>query len=309
MKAGLRALLEGVIDYAGLFPPAQLPLDEATHNYADYRRQPEAWMLGRFVVPASRLAELDPYVSTLFASGAPLDLVALGRQAESVADWLGGVRADAEAIAAFHGRHGGRVGVEGYETRLPGQVLVEGGADRLASYIRSARDVLGALPAFFEAGPSGSNSESRDRILACLVDTGAGYKLRAGGLTAAAIPSADVVASTLRACREAEVPLKLTAGLHHPLPRRDPGLQATMHGFVNVLTAGVLAGIRADEGTLVEILRDADPGHFRFDTGLRWQDRSATAEQIASTRQSGVLSFGSCSFDEPRDDLRGLGWL
>ena len=64
--AGLRALLERIIDYAGLFPPAKLPLDDAIKNYARYRRDAEAWMLGRFVIPASRLGELEPY-RTLFA--------------------------------------------------------------------------------------------------------------------------------------------------------------------------------------------------------------------------------------------------
>src|SRR5262245_33954247 len=68
MTEGLRTLLEGVIDYAGLFPPAKLPLDAALRNYARYRRQAESWMLGRFVLPAARLEELDPYVGELFAS-------------------------------------------------------------------------------------------------------------------------------------------------------------------------------------------------------------------------------------------------
>ena len=46
MNASLRALLTGVVDYAGLFPPARLPLDEAIRNYARYRQGSDAWMLG-----------------------------------------------------------------------------------------------------------------------------------------------------------------------------------------------------------------------------------------------------------------------
>ena len=57
MNASLRALLSGVVDYAGLFPPAGLPLDQAIRNYARYRQGSDAWMLGRFVIPAARLAE------------------------------------------------------------------------------------------------------------------------------------------------------------------------------------------------------------------------------------------------------------
>src|SRR5438445_13553439 len=61
MRRSLRALLEGVIDYAGLFPPAKLPMEQAIRNYARYRREQEGWMLGRFLCPASRLAELAPF--------------------------------------------------------------------------------------------------------------------------------------------------------------------------------------------------------------------------------------------------------
>jgi hypothetical protein len=105
------------------------------------------------------------------------------------------------------------------------------------------------------------------------------------------------------------VPLKFTAGLHHPLPRCDAEAGA-MHGFVNVFTAGVLAHAgRADPGRLEAVLRDADPSHFRFrDDGLQWGGLLASTDEIASARGF-VTSLGSCSFDEPRDDLRALGWL
>ena len=53
-----------------------------------------------------------------------------------------------------------------------------------------------------------------------------------------------------------------------------------------------------------------DPSHFLFhDGGMSWGALSATVEQIRQARQSSMISFGSCSFDEPRDDLRALGWL
>ena len=58
------------------------------------------------------------------------------------------------------------------------------------------------------------------------------------------------------------------------------------------------------------IVCDEDPGRFRFDErGLAWSDLRATIAQIEQTRQTGLASFGSCSFDEPIDDLTALGWL
>lgn len=54
----LHALLEGLVDYAGLFPPAALSMQDAVRNYARYRDGEYAWALGRFVVPADRAHEV-----------------------------------------------------------------------------------------------------------------------------------------------------------------------------------------------------------------------------------------------------------
>ena len=53
-----KALLSGLIDYAGLFPPAALSMEEAVRNYARYREGEHAWMLGKFVVPEARAHEV-----------------------------------------------------------------------------------------------------------------------------------------------------------------------------------------------------------------------------------------------------------
>jgi hypothetical protein len=84
-----------------------------------------------------------------------------------------------------------------------------------------------------------------------------------------------------------------------------------MHGFINVFVAGVVAHARhGDEQTLRAILADADATHFTFDdAGLRWRELTVSTNEILAARREGVVSFGSCSFDEPRDDLRALGWM
>src|SRR5579859_2639421 len=80
MNASLRALLSNVIDYAGLFPPAALPLDQALGNYARYRQGPDAWMLGRFVIAATALGQLAPYRGGLAAGFVPVGLAGAGRR-------------------------------------------------------------------------------------------------------------------------------------------------------------------------------------------------------------------------------------
>jgi hypothetical protein len=60
---------------------------------------------------------------------------------------------------------------------------------------------------------------------------------------------------------------------------------------------------------MISILEDGAPDHYRFDEGgLHWRELTVPTEAIARARKT-ILSFGSCSFDEPRDDLRALGWL
>src|SRR5262245_47431436 len=77
MTDGLSTLLAGILDYAGLFPPAALDLPSAVNLYAGYRRGPHAAILGRFVCPAGRLAELS--VQAGHFAPAPFQVSALGR--------------------------------------------------------------------------------------------------------------------------------------------------------------------------------------------------------------------------------------
>jgi hypothetical protein len=66
----LRVLLEGLIDYAGLFPPAALSMQDAVQNYARYREGEHAWALGRFVVPEDRAHEVpEEFPLTVLWSG------------------------------------------------------------------------------------------------------------------------------------------------------------------------------------------------------------------------------------------------
>src|SRR5262249_49286034 len=121
MSPSLRALLGGIIDYAGLFPPAKLPLAQAIQRYAKYRRQGDRWMLGRFVIPAARLGELAPFDS-LFHESPPVVFSALGRGGDTAAAFLQGLSDALAAIAEFRERHGGRAEVDVLEVKLPDEL-------------------------------------------------------------------------------------------------------------------------------------------------------------------------------------------
>ena len=56
----LQALLARLIDYAGLFPPANLPPPAVAERYEAYRASPEAWMLNRLVLPVGQASASPP---------------------------------------------------------------------------------------------------------------------------------------------------------------------------------------------------------------------------------------------------------
>jgi hypothetical protein len=294
----VRAFLAGIIDYAGLFPPAKLPLDQAIRNYADYRGGPDAWMLGRFVIPAARLDELDSYVA-LFSPETPLSLAVLGRGGEAIDSFLGGLAADLQAVAAFRARHGAAVTADAYEVKMPPNIALNTSSEVLQRQ-------LSGMSVFCETPPTTWPS-----FIVALPGTWAGVKLRCGGLEASAFPDPAAVARVIAVCRDKRQALKFTAGLHHPIRHFDSGVSAKMHGFLNVFGAGVLARARDLTYEQVrEIIEDEDPSHFCFDeSGIAWKQHRATTDEIVTARKQFVVSFGSCSFDEPRADLRAMGIL
>jgi hypothetical protein len=331
MVGSLRALMRGVIDYAGLFPPTQLPLDQAIRQYARYRKELDHGMLGQFVCPVAQLRDLEPYVDELFPERAlTFGLSALGRGGNDTSELLANLQRDQFAIDLFQGGSKAQAVVSNFEVRLPADYVpaAHAPATDLTHVAKVTTERSGAkrapLMIYWESSFRGDwrcsvsaviEILSADRIGKRFVKTYTtrprGFKLRCGGQEAAAVPSSEQVAFVIAACREAGVALKFTAGLHHPVRHFDPGMKTKVHGFVNVFAAGVLAlAGRLHVQQIREIVEEEDPRSFVFsDEGLQWRDLHATTEEIGEARRQAVISFGSCSFDEPREDLRKLGWL
>jgi len=320
----LQALLRNALDYAGMFPPASLALDEAIRDYARYRSGPDAWLLSHFICPANRLADLGSRLSPLSHAG-PLGVSALGLQSTGPGDFVDRLPDSVQLISSFETSYGSVFRIHAIELALPSDVVVNEDRDEIRRLIDAAaeaieRSSLPAITPFFEAGklPGTEVTRRTIRAIADHNDTGRGvrclpaaFKLRTGGVTAEAFPSVEQVAGVISACRDYAVAFKCTAGLHHPIRRYHESVGTEMHGFLNVLAAGVLAHAQsANEVDLSAILADGDPSHFRFDAdGLTWLGKRVTLEGIAEARRELIVSFGSCSFEEPLEDLRALGLL
>jgi hypothetical protein len=322
MLPSLRAFLHGIIDYAGLFPPARLRPEQALRNYARYRTEPEAWMLCRFVCPAARLGELEPFARELLKKSAPVAFSVLGRGGDDAASFHEGLAADLAAVGDFRRRYEGRATFEVLETRLPPDVTGPEHAELGSRVLRAAMERIDSasapLPTFFEISIGIDWHRAMAQVIGSLARlnerggrSSVGFKLRTGGVEASAFPPPEQVAVALCACRDRAVPFKATAGLHHAGRRFDTGIQATMHGFVNVFAAGILGHARRlGEDQVRQIIADEDPKHFMFNqAGMQWRDFRATPDEIALARKQLMTSFGSCSFDEPRQELKALGLL
>ena len=318
MNAALRTLLDGVIDYAGLFPPARLPLDEAARNYANYRREADAWMLRHFVIPVGQLDDLAKCVGDLSGDEATWSLSVLPRRCEEMSQWRASLSRDLEACREFQARQGEAARISALEVALAVDVadhdLSEDDVDHIVCDV--AHDVgtsgLSTKDVFLEVPASSRATEIRARLANAISQTSfdgvrIGLKLRTGGLEAAAFPSCEELAEFVRLCHDKKVAWKATAGLHHSLPQVDSATGATMHGFLNLLSAVALAD-EVDTQTRCKILADQDAANFAFtEDSLSWRDKQADMQQIVAARER-FTSFGSCSFDEPREDLEQLGY-
>jgi hypothetical protein len=304
VSPALRALLAQSIDYAGLFPPAELQLEPALKNHAQYSSSPDSWMLSTFVLPLARFSAAEEQLG-LFGDGAPLRISALGPKTDAPEDLRAKLPGIFDAIRQFQSRQPGITFVPQLE------IVIPSGYDLglIGDLYRGSR-ALGVR--VFCESPAGE----AERTIAVLaqVDTTRefplGFKLRTGGITADAFPDAALIARALVASVRDSVPIKFTAGLHHPVRQFRDEVKGKMYGFLNVLGAGVMVAEHGwDQATTVQMLVDEDAGAFVFsEETFSWREWKVTADRIRLHRKR-VTSFGSCSFDEPRQDLRALHLL
>jgi hypothetical protein len=288
---GLRLLLAGLIDYAGLFPPAGLAMDSAVLKYGRYEADAYSWMLGRFVVPVARLAEFE---SAWKAIGAPAgwQLSALVAKAES----------DVPFVQSFNQRHGGALRIDALEVK--------------AASVGEIAQLAGALPRDITTYVEIPIASEVEGLLTAIRAQGLRAKIRMGGLTADLFPDAAVIARFLYATAKENVAFKATAGLHHPVrcerafTYEPDSARGTMHGFLNVFLAASFARTGRRPEIMEQILREENPRAIHFsEQGVEWRGEQLSAADLGESRANFAIAFGSCSFEEPVADLRTLGLL
>ncbi len=259
-------------------------MQAASENYLRYLEEPDSWALGRFVLPISRL---DEFAESAALQGEMEPVHLSGLAGSSLAsDW--------NTIAEFHKKHP-RLLVDTIEIKsvvTPSEI-----PEQMTAYVE--------VPIDIDPRP----------VIEALAERGLRAKVRTGGITPDAFPTSADIARFLVACQRSSVPFKATAGLHHPLRGERPltyesnSPSGTMHGFLNVFLAAAFFTNGATIGELLTLLEETSLQEFRFEEeSVQWRDQVITIEELARAREF-VVSFGSCSFEEPLSDLRQLGLL
>ena len=295
-----RILFDGIVDYAGLYPPAALDMSTAVRNYAQYRTGESAWILGRFVCPTVALASFSVEAGDQLPrapEAAPWRLSATGS---------GDIAADVQATASFNARHAYGAVVDTIEVKATSiddiDVIDDAVPRDITTYIE--------IPVASDPTP----------WLVAIARVGRRPKIRMGGVTPDAFPSSANVVRFLRACAEHQLVAKATAGLHHPLrgtyrltydANAPLGL---MFGFLNVFLATALLASGGPSDAVQRLVEESDAGTIvMHDDGIVWHDGAHDhyfdRALLTRVRATSLVSFGSCSFREPVDESRALGVL
>jgi hypothetical protein len=265
------------VDDAAVFPPGSASLPDAVAGHREHR---SAWyrdMVGPLMLPASAVSG----VAALLLDAERLEIGIVG---DVPVDRLGRVVEEADPRLAVR-QVEAAVAKRGEDPQPGiGRVLAlaasHGDLDLYAE-VPLTFGLLAGLDRIAESRAAGR------RVAA---------KFRAGGLAAELFPTPVELAAVICACRDRDLPFKLTAGLHHALRHTDPETGFTHHGFLNVLTATLAAAAGGEVAEVAELLGATDAVPL-----------IEPARGRRNTERPLWVGFGSCSMLEPLTDLIRLG--
>jgi hypothetical protein len=277
-SASVPPLLKRLLDDAAVFPPGNATLPQAFAGHREHRSAWYADLVGVLLLPASAVKEATAHLR-------PDERIEIGVVGDiplvQLTTALAGIdpRLPVRQLEAAVAKRG--------EDPLPGlRALLSLLADHdLPGYaeIPLTWGLLGALDTLAEARAAG-------RPVAA--------KFRTGGLAAELFPTPMELAAVICACRDRDLPFKLTAGLHHAVRHTDPETGFVHHGFLNVLAGACAAAEGAEVADVAAVIGTTQP---------------LTLMEAARSRRHADrplwVGYGTCSIAEPLEDLIQLGLL
>jgi hypothetical protein len=276
-RSGHGALFGQLFDDAAIFPPGNAPMETALTRHLAWRSSPERDFVGQFICASPQWVELVSCLPT--DASIPVSVTVPA-----------GVGAVESAVRAAE---------EDPRTSLVSVEVPVAFEDSLGEVLKVLdavlpRDTVG----FVELPWAAVNGVSCD----LLARSRHRLKVRTGGTAAESFPSEELLARMIWRTVRSGLAFKLTAGLHHAVRHRDAVTGFEHHGFLNVIAATAAAREAADVPSIQSVLATQDPGRVA-DLVRRLDGEAARAVR----RQ--FLSFGTCSIEEPLEDLRNLGLL
>lgn len=319
MVKPLYTLLYRIIDYAGMFPPANLELTKAFDNFKDYVAGEHSWLLNRFIIPVTQLndfAELyrqNEYKNIFFSY--------LLSKIDNKREFFLTLEDELKAIQNFEKLFPSPSNGSLYFELTCPREIVDGNKQSLRDFVKNTTRAIAntrntTYKVFYEL-PVVKFDETMFRyfIEYLAIENLNGYpthfKLRAGGTRKEHFPSSETVAKVLLALKEFGVGFKATAGLHHPFKYFDSKLETKVHGFLNLFSAAALVYIYPlDFESLFILLDEANEKNFVFsESEINYRNWEIGLAEIEKVRKEFAFSYGSCSFIEPVDDLKKLQLL
>lgn len=292
---GLDALVTGLFDYAGMYPPANLPLDEAVKESARSTRLRRPQMVGAdLVVGVEDLGRLDEGRLRSGGFGDTECKVAvvgidLNHLDEAVID-VAAKNADLAGVLRV-------VSLEVHGTSVPSTALA------------TAATALPRVQVYLEPRmPDTAWAQNASGVLRLLRGLGTGghrvgLKVRASGKTAVSPGTLGLLIPQVVA---AGIPFKATAGLHHPLVEERHGNEFGFLGLAAAFRLRQALGDAFAASHVQQCVAERDPGAFSFSHGLAWREHAIALDELADARRRQPFAIGSCSLREPDDDLARL---
>ena len=272
-----RALFEGLVDDAAVFPPGNAPLEEAVRLHREHKRSGYAAFVGPLLVPASAAGDL----LALAAQGDPLRVSVIGRPGTDAAD-----------VAAAVGRlcAAGTVDVVGAEVAWTPQWR-DAGIDAGALTLEVPRGEA-QVDAVADVAKDASDSVTLQA------------KFRTGATDTWPWPDEQELAGFIRTAIDHDLGFKLTGGLHHAVRTTvsDDPLQPEHHGLLNVLSAVRWALNGEDVDELVPLLAERNPAVL-----VPQVTRMSVAD--ASIVRAFFTAYGCCRVTDPIGELTALNLI
>ncbi len=270
-----------LFDYAGIYMPAGLNLQDSFENFIAFKNSENGNMLSRFICPVGSLPNLSELIGSYhYEKDFPVCIILYSTN--EITEFFDKLESN---ILCF-GKINPNIKIESVETLLPNEIFERNNflfefTEKLISYFNKDTEV------YLEVSTNELNYRTRYDYLAKIPEElpGVGIKLRTGGSEARSFPPPDKAAYCIRLCSEKHIPFKASFGLEYPYTHYSTDMHTTMYGFVNLIGTGLLSE-KLNMQEHIEMLEDEEINNFEFtDSYFRWKNHKIRLPEIKKARQ------------------------